>query len=94
MKHDLQHLRREMRNLGIAEMLYSIVALLAVLTALLLVTSVQAVRLQTAFREDLAAASTAAINIERVNGLIYAIVMESRGVYMSTDRTKVKQFGE
>ncbi len=94
MKKALQHLAREIGDLGIAEKLYSIVALLALLTTLLLVTSVQAVRLQTAFRVDLAAASTAAINIVRVNALIYAIVMESRGVYMSTDRTKVKQFGD
>jgi hypothetical protein len=56
--------------------------------------SVQAVRLQSAFRDDVAAASTAAISIERVNGLIYAIVIESRGIYMSTERSKVRQFGD
>jgi PAS domain S-box-containing protein len=55
--------------------------------------SIQSVRLQTAYRHLLASSATAAINIGRVNGLIYAIVMESRGIYISTDRTKAKQFG-
>lgn len=85
---------RGIRGLGIGDKLYGIVALLVFLTVLLLVMSIQSVRLQTAFRQDLAEASSAAINIERVNGLIYAIVMESRGIYMSTDRIKVKQFGD
>ncbi len=93
-KQDLQRYTREIGDLGIGEKLNAIVTLLVLLTVFLLVMSVQAVRLQSAFREDLAAASMAAINIERVNGLIYAIVMESRGVYMSTERTKVKQYGD
>jgi PAS domain S-box-containing protein len=94
MKNTLQRLAREIGNFGIGEKLYAIVALLVLLTTLLVIMSVQAVRLQTAFREDLASASTAAINVERVNGLIYAIVMESRGVYMSTERIKVKRYGD
>src|ERR1700675_12733 len=81
-------------NFGVAEKIYSIVALLVILTTFLMVMSIQSVRLQTAYRHLLASSATAAINIERVNGLIYAIVMESRGIYMSTDRTKVKQFGD
>jgi PAS domain S-box-containing protein len=81
-------------NFGVAEKIYSIVALLVILTTFLVVMSIQSVRLQTAYRHLLASSATAAINIERVNGLIYAIVMESRGIYMSTDRTRVKQFGD
>ena len=93
-KQTLQRYAREIGDLGIGEKLYAIVTLLLFLTALLLIMSVQAVRLQTAFRADLAAASTAAINIERVNGLIYAIVMESRGIYMSTERITVKRYSD
>jgi methyl-accepting chemotaxis protein len=33
-------------------------------------------------------------NIERANGLIYAVVMDSRGVYMATDRAGVEKFGK
>lgn len=93
-KQTLQHCVREIGGLGIGEKLYAIVTLLMFLTALLLIMSIQAVRLQSAFRGDLAAASTAAINIERVNGLIYAVVMESRGIYASTERAKVRQYGD
>jgi methyl-accepting chemotaxis protein len=32
-------------------------------------------------------------NVERVNGLIYAVVMESRGIYMSTDIPTAKKYG-
>ena len=39
-------------------------------------------------------ANAAALNVERVNSLVYAVVMESRGVYMSTDPAVVKKFGE
>lgn len=93
-KQSLQHYVRLLTDLGIGEKLYALATALILLTTMLLIMSIQAVRLQSAFREDLAAASIAAINIERVNGLIYAIVMESRGIYMSTERTKVKQYGD
>ena len=81
-------------DLSVAEKIYSIVALLVIATTLLVVMSIQSVRLQSAYRHLLTSSTTAAINIERVNGLIYAIVMESRGVYMSTDSVKVKQFSD
>src|SRR5260370_5769768 len=39
-------------------------------------------------------ASRAALKAERINSLVYAAVMESRGVYMSTDPAVVKKYGE
>jgi PAS domain S-box-containing protein len=88
------NLGRGIHDLSIAEKTYGIVAFLVIVTTVLVVMSIQSVRLQTAYRQLLATSATAAINIERVNGLIYAIVMESRGIYMSTDHVKVKQFGD
>src|SRR5258708_20210162 len=85
---------RRVDDLGVAEKIYSIVAWLVIIATVLVVMWIQSVRLQTAYRQLLASSASAAINIERVNGLIYAIVMESRGIYMSTERTKVKQFGD
>ena len=35
-----------------------------------------------------------ALNVERINSLVYAVVMESRGIYMSTDAAVVKKYGE
>jgi PAS domain S-box-containing protein len=84
----------EIRDLGIRGKLYAIGGLFVVLIALLLAISIHSVRLQTTYREDLATSASSALNVERVNGLIYAIVMESRGVYMSTERPIVKRYGD
>ncbi|WP_245266639.1 PAS-domain containing protein [Bradyrhizobium sp. WSM1743] len=51
-------------------------------------------RLQTTYRHMHASSAAAAINVGRINALIYAIVMESRGVYMTADRGKMKQFAD
>ncbi|MBV8505296.1 MAG: diguanylate cyclase [Alphaproteobacteria bacterium] len=34
------------------------------------------------------------INLERINGLVYAVVMESRGIYMSADWTSAEPFAK
>src|SRR5882757_2842074 len=81
-------------DLSVAEKIYGIAAGLAVVTIVLMVMSTQTVRLQAGYRHLQASSALAATNVGRVNGLIYAIVMESRGIYMSTDPTKVKQFGD
>jgi PAS domain S-box-containing protein len=81
-------------DLSLAEKLYSIVAALVIVTIFLLVMSIQSVRLQSGYRHLEASSSRVAIDIGRVDALIYAVVMESRGVYMSSDRTTVKRFAE
>src|SRR5437868_2727916 len=81
-------------TLSVAEKVYSISGLLAIVTIFLLVMSVQTVRLQTTYRHMHATSAEAAINVGRINALIYAIVMESRGIYMSSDRSAVKPFAE
>jgi PAS domain S-box-containing protein len=87
-------LARGVHDLGVVEKIYGIVGLLVFVTTVLLVMSIQTVRLQASYRQLLATSATAAINIELVNGLIYAIVMESRGIYMSADSTSAKQFSD
>jgi len=44
--------------------------------------------------EAIETASRAALNVERINSLVYAVVMESRGVYMSTEPAVVKKYGD
>src|SRR5579859_4145032 len=85
---------RAVDDLSLAEKSYGIVGLLVIVTGFMLATSVQSVRLQISYRHLQAAAASAAINIGRVDGLIYAIVMESRGIYMSSDRTTIKRYGD
>ena len=81
-------------TLSVAEKVYSIAGFLAIVTTFLLVMSIQSVRLQTTYRHMHATSAEAAINVGRINTLIYAIVMESRGIYMSADRAGVKPFAD
>jgi PAS domain S-box-containing protein len=83
-----------LHDLGVAEKVYGIVIGLTIVTVVLLVMSIQTVRLQSGYRQLQVSSAQAAANIGRVNGLIYAIVMESRGIYMSADRSKAKPFGD
>jgi methyl-accepting chemotaxis protein len=81
-------------RLSLAAKLYSIFALFAGLVAAITVLSDYNTRQNAQLTETVANASRAALNVERVNSLIYAVVMESRGVYMSTEPAVVKKYGE
>jgi hypothetical protein len=81
-------------NFRVSEKISGIVGLLVVVLTLLVVMSIQTVRLQSEYRRGLATSATTAINIGRVNALIYAIVMESRGIYMSTEPATVKRYAD
>ena len=84
----------EVNSLPVAQKLCGLGALLALVMISLVVISVQSIRLQAEYRQVLASSANAAINIGRVNALIYAIVMESRGVYMSSDNATVKKYAD
>jgi PAS domain S-box-containing protein len=90
----VQRLVRWINDLSFAEKLYTVVALLVVVMILLLVMAIQSVRLQSSYRNLEASSFRAATDIGRVNALIYAVVMDSRGIYMSTDRAKVREFAD
>jgi methyl-accepting chemotaxis protein len=79
---------------SLAAKLYSILALFALLTAAITALSDHNTRRNADLTEAIETASRAALNVERVNSLVYAVVMESRGVYMSTDAAVVKKYGE
>lgn len=81
-------------NFRISEKVGGLVGLLVVVLVLLVVMSIQTVRLQSEYRRQLATSTAAAVNIGRVNALIYAIVMESRGVYMSSDPATAKHYAD
>ena len=81
-------------SVSLAFKLYSVFALFAVLTAAITVLSVYNTRRGAALTEAIETASQAALNVERVNSLVYAVVMESRGIYMSTDLPVVKKYGD
>ena len=79
---------------SLAARLYSIFALFALLTAAITALSDYNTRRNAELMEAVDTASRAALNVERINSLVYAVVMESRGVYMSTDPAVVKKYGD
>ena len=81
-------------SFSLAFRLYSIFALFAVLTAAITALSDYNTRRDAELTQAIETASEAALNVERVNSLVYAMVMESRGIYMSTDLPVVKKYGD
>src|SRR5438105_807613 len=81
-------------RLSLAARLYSIFALFAVLTAAIAVLSNYNSNHNAEITEAIERANLAALNVERVNSLVYAVVMESRGVYMSSEPDVVKKYGD
>jgi methyl-accepting chemotaxis protein len=80
-------------KLSIAAKLYAIFTLLGLVTLLLAAVAAFNARQQAALTHDFESAFLGAQNVERVNALIYAVVMESRGIYMSSDILTAKKFG-
>ncbi|WP_018315685.1 methyl-accepting chemotaxis protein [Bradyrhizobium sp. WSM2793] len=78
----------------LANKLYAIFALFALLTAAIAMLSDYNSRRGADLTSAIETANAAALNVERVNSLVYAVVMESRGVYMSTEPAVVKKYGE
>ncbi|MBV8919895.1 methyl-accepting chemotaxis protein [Bradyrhizobium sp.] len=87
-------MRAKVSGLSLAAKLYSIFGLFAVLTAAITALSDYNSRRGTALTAAIETANKAALNVERVNGLVYAVVMDSRGVYMSADKDAAKKFNE
>src|SRR3984893_11092073 len=81
-------------RLSLAAKLYSVFALFGVLIAAITALSDYNTRRQLELTEAVETASRAALNVQRVNSLVYAVVMESRGVYMSTEPADVKKYGD
>jgi methyl-accepting chemotaxis protein len=83
-----------MSKLSLAAKLYAIFGLFAVLIAAITALSDYNSRRSTELMDAVETASRAALNVQHVNSLVYAIVMESRGVYMSSDKSGASKFGE
>ncbi|MCK1382894.1 HAMP domain-containing methyl-accepting chemotaxis protein [Bradyrhizobium sp. 21] len=79
---------------SLATKLYAIFALFALLTAAIAMLSDYNSRRGAELTSAIETANAAALNVERVNSLVYAVVMESRGVYMSTEPAVVKKYGD
>src|SRR5215210_4883327 len=85
---------RMLPRLSIAAKLYIIFALLAVATVALAGIAVINARHQAEMTGAYETSLSGTQNVERMNGLIYAVVMESRGIYMSPDIASAKRYGD
>lgn len=81
-------------RLSIATKLYAIFALLATATTTLALLAGMSAQRHAMLTDEFNAAFQGAQNVERINGLIYAAVMESRGVYMSEDAETRKRYAD
>jgi methyl-accepting chemotaxis protein len=81
-------------KLSIAAKLYVIFALLATVTLVLAAAAAINARNHAALTDEFGAAFRGAHNFEEINGLIFAIGMEARGIYLSTDISEAKPFAE
>jgi methyl-accepting chemotaxis protein len=81
-------------KLSIAAKLYAIFALMATATAALAAVAISEARHHAALTQEFESANAGTLNVEKVNGLIYAVVMESRGVYMSSDLKTSKVYAD
>lgn len=84
---------RALSRMSISAKLQSIFALLVVTTLGLVGVVMLENRQQAEIVREVGAAANGTINVEKVNGLIFAVVMESRGIYMSADWEAAKKFG-
>ncbi len=74
--------------------LYFIIAFLGLLPVLGVALAVAVLQLSGRSDDALDRVFRSAIELERINGLIYAVVMESRGIYLSTDRQAAEPFAK
>jgi methyl-accepting chemotaxis protein len=79
-------------KLSIAAKLYAIFALLATATVILALVAVVNGHRRAALTQDFEAAFKGEQYVERINGLIYAVRLESRGIIMSTTAEAAKPF--
>ena len=79
-------------KLSIAAKLYAIFALMATTTLALAIVILIGARQHADSASEFESANTGTVNAARINGLIYAVVAESRGVYMTADAAGRKKF--
>src|SRR3979411_2239345 len=78
-------LKVKLPHFSIATKLYAIFALLATVTVALAGVAVVNAYRHAAITEEFGAAFGGGQNIERINGLIYALVMETRAIYLAEE---------
>ncbi len=82
------------RGLTVAFKIYFLIALLATGAMAMGLLGLQGMRSYGLKVTEMRNASQRAITGEQINGLIYSVVMDSRGIYMAKDRAEAEKFGK
>src|SRR5580704_7684175 len=82
----------KLAKLSIAAKLYVIFTLLATVTVALAAVAILNASRHVALTRQFESAFVGAENVDRIDSLIYAVVMESRGIYMSPDIPTAKKY--
>jgi methyl-accepting chemotaxis protein len=82
------------RKLGIAAKIYASVGILAVVAAIVCALAQQTMGAYNAKVSELNNLSDRALLADKINGLILAVVMDSRGVYMARDAAELEKFAK
>lgn len=90
----LNRLFQHIGALSLRQQVYAVSVGFFAVIGLLVAISIYSFQQQAEYRDKLNVFSSSASSIERANGLIYAVVMESRGIYMSSDAPTVKRYGD
>jgi methyl-accepting chemotaxis protein len=85
---------RSLRGAGVAVRLFGILGLLSLTAALTGWAGIHATHVYEKKVAAMQLASERAIIGEQINGLINAVVMDSRGVYFAPNRTEIEKFGK
>jgi methyl-accepting chemotaxis protein len=85
---------RALRNVSIGIKLFAIMGLLALTAAAVGWAGIHASHVYRIKVDEMRRASERAIIAEQVNGLINAVVMDSRGIYMAKDAAEVEKYGK
>jgi methyl-accepting chemotaxis protein len=80
------------RNLTIKSKLFAIITVLGLLPCVATAVSFYLLKVSNEAQIALDKASLGTIHLEHINGLVYAVVMESRGIYMSADAGQAEPF--
>jgi len=81
-----------MRNITISTKLYLLVGMMAILVLSIALVAIRTFEMQDDLNRKMVSASQRALYGEQIDALIYAIVMDSRGIYMSATSAEAEKF--
>lgn len=79
-------------NTSVVFRLYAVFILLAAVTVMLAAVAGESARRWTVATSDFEAALQGAQNVDRINSLVYAVAMESRGLYLAADGAEAREW--